>query len=187
MVGWNYDLDKSQKMTTDEREALRTLGGITILGGLGYLWLTRDKPIVVSEELKVYDAGAFQERGTGFSISRYDVKEGGEQTLPGFVLANAIEIFAVHNGDGFTANIEATFNDGSTHSITKSESKQTSTQYSSTGQEYAAGAVTGSIDLDPNIDFEKEIIGGKSISKYTVVLNVSGKGVKSAIRFTIGA
>ena len=41
MVGYNYDMDKSKKMTADEREATRALGGIAILGGLGYLWLTR--------------------------------------------------------------------------------------------------------------------------------------------------
>ena len=187
MVGWNYDLDKSQRMTPDEREALRTLGGLTIVGGLGYLWLTRDRPIAPSPNLKVYDAGAFQERGTSFTISRYEVKETAEQTLTGFVLGEDIEIFAVHNGEGLTANIQATFNDGSTHSITKNESKQTSTQYSNTGQEYAEGVVTASINLEPNVDFEQQIIDGKSISKYTVVLNVSGKGLKTAIRFTIGA
>ena len=191
MTGWNYDISKSQKMTTDEREAVRAVGGLAILGGLGYLWITRKTPLVV-KGLKIFEAGAFQERGEGFTLQRYNLEVGGVQTLPGFNINQEIEIFAVHNGeDSLKAVIEAEFTDGSKKSVSKSESKRSSTQYAeseSATEEFGEGAVTSSINIEPNTDFETEIMGnGKSISKYSVTLNVSGKGLTQAIAYIVGA
>ena len=191
MTGWNYDISKSQKMTTDEREAVRAVGGLAILGGLGYLWITRKTPLVV-KGLKIFEAGAFQERGEGFTLQQYNLEVGGVQTLPGFNINQEIEIFAVHNGeDSLKAVIEAEFTDGSKKSVSKSESKRSSTQYAeseSATEEFGEGAVTSSINIEPNTDFETEIMGnGKSISKYSVTLNVSGKGLTQAIAYIVGA
>ena len=191
MVGWNYEVDKSQKMTTDEKEALRALGGIALLGSLGYLWLTRETPIV-TKGLNIYEAGAFQERGEGFTLQRYNISESGTQTLPGFAVMQEIELFAVHNGkDPLKAVIEAEFTDGSKKSVTKAESKRSSTQYGdseSASEEFGKGAVTSSINIEPTIDFEKELMdNGKSISKYRVTLNVSDTGLTKAIAYIVGA
>jgi|MDSV01.2.fsa_nt_gb hypothetical protein len=191
MVGWNYDIDKSQKMTADEREALRTLGGIAILGGFGYLWLTRQTPLS-TKGLNLFDAGAFQDRAhKGFTITKYDLRETNEQTLSGFDLTAPIEIFAVHNGDDMNANIEATFSDGSTRSITKAQTSKTSNQFAdadSTTDDFGDDVVNTSLEIDPITDFKDETVKDtKTISKYTVTLNVSGKGLTKAIRFTIGA
>ena len=180
MVGYNYDIDKSQKMTPDEREATRALGGIAILGGLGYLWLTRQESPATMTTLNMFSVGAFQQRGMGTVIQIVDLKEKEKQTLVGFNLNAAININCVHNGsEAMTALVKVTFQDGSTKSVSKSESNRTTE---------GDGAVRSSFDIEPTIDFEKELMdNGKSISKYTVTLNVSGKGLTQAIAYIVGA
>lgn len=180
MVGYNYDMDKSQKMTPDEREATRALGGIAILGGLGYLWLTRQESPKLTSVLTIFSAGAFQQRGMGTVIQIIDMKLKEKQTLVGFGLDQSININCVHNGsEAMTSLVKVTFQDGSTKSVSKSESSRTTER---------DGAVRSSFDIDPNIDFEKEIIqDGNSISEYSVTLNVSGKGQTKTVAFIVGA
>ena len=84
MVGYNFDGGGSKRMTTDEREATRALGGIALLGGIGYLYLTSKAPARPVKALTLFSAGAFQERGSGFVIQNVDVKNPAKQTLVGF-------------------------------------------------------------------------------------------------------
>ena len=51
MVGYNYDGGGSKRMTTDEREATRALGGIALIGGLTYLWLTSKPSVLPARDL----------------------------------------------------------------------------------------------------------------------------------------
>jgi hypothetical protein len=180
MTGYNYDMTKSQKMTPDEREATRALGGIAILGGLGYLWLTRQDTPRPLGTLTLLSAGAFQERGLGSVIQIVDMKNNAKQTLVGFATNEPINIFGIHNGSSaMTALVKVTFQDGSTKSISKSESNRITE---------GDGAVRSSFDIDPKIDFEKELtLDGNSISEYTVTLNVSGKGQTKTVAFIVGA
>ena len=181
MVGYNYDMNKSKKMTADEREATRALGGIAILGGLGYLWLTRQEVPKAPGIVKMYSAGAFQLRGASSTVtSVVDVNGDADQQLVGYATNEAINIFSVHSGsNALTAVVKAEFQDGSTRSVSKTESTRASE---------GEGIVRSSFDIDPNIDFQKEIIeDGNSISQYTVTLNVSGKGQTKSIRFIVGA
>ena len=69
-----------------------------------------------------------------------------------------------------TATIKATFNDGSTKSVSKSETMRT-TSMRDTEQQYGEGVVQSSFDIEPNTDFDKEINqDGKSITEYSVTL-----------------
>lgn len=180
MVGYNFDGGGSKRMTPDEREATRAIGGIALLGGLGYLYLTSKAPITPVKELTLFSAGAFQERGSGFVIQNVDVKDPEKQTLIGFDTNKAINIFASHNGqDSLTAVINVKFQDGSSKSISKSETSRTSER---------EGVFRSSFDIEPTIDFDKELIeDGNSISEYTVTLNVSDKGKTRTIAFIVGA
>lgn len=180
MVGYNFDGGGSKRMTTDEREATRALGGIALLGGIGYLYLTSKAPARPVKALTLFSAGAFQERGSGFVIQNVDVKNPAKQTLVGFDTNQPINIFATHNGeDSLTAVINVKFQDGSSKSISKSETSRVAD---------GETAFRSSFDIEPNIDFDKEIIqDGNSISEYTVTLNVSGKGKTKTIAFIVGA
>ena len=57
-----------------------------------------------------------------------------------------------------------------------------------TEQQYGEGVVQSSFDIEPNTDFDKEINqDGKSITEYSVTLNVSSKGKTKTIAFIVGA
>ena len=191
MVGYNYDGGGSKRMTTDEREATRALGGIALIGGLTYLWLTSKPSVLPARDLTLFAGGAYQERGTGFVLQPLNVRSADKQELVGFNPNSEINIFAIHNGeDSLTATIKATFNDGSTKSVSKSETMRTTSMRDNknTEQQYGEGVVQSSFDIEPNTDFDKEINqDGKSITEYSVTLNVSGKGKTKTIAFIVGA
>jgi len=183
MTGWNYDIATDKRMTPEERDANTAMGGLLLAGGLGYLWLTRtSSDTVVEKNLKLYSAGASQETGLTSVSGQIELsgKTAEDNRLMGFNPNNEINIWAVHNGeDSMNATVKATFDDGSTKSITKQESKRVS---------QGENKVISDFDISPRTDFEKETTqDGKSISNYTVTLNVSGKGVRLARAYIVGA
>jgi hypothetical protein len=95
-------------------------------------------------------------------------------------LNSQLVIWCIHNAeDEISVFLEATFDDSSTATKTLPESSR---------EGESGGFVQSMINIDPQFLFDDQInINGRSITKYTITLNVSGKGKRLALQFTIGA
>jgi hypothetical protein len=104
----------------------------------------------------------------------------GVQNLGGHNLNSQLVIWCIHNAeDEISVFLEATFDDSSTATKTLPESSR---------EGESGGFVQSMINIDPQFLFDDQInINGRSITKYTITLNVSGKGKRLALQFTIGA